>query len=124
MGNGAGTQDGESAARLYKTMYDVWVRSTSEMLNEAMQSPQFARLMGKSLEGALDFKKQMDEAWESSLRGLQLPTASDMAALSGRLRALEDEVRVCSQKMDVLKTMISSPPSPPSAGKRPTRRAP
>ncbi len=113
MGNGAEAQGGEDAIRLYKKMYDTWVRSASEMLNEAMQSPQFAALMGKSLEGALDFKKRLDEAMDSSLRGFQFPTASDVAALSRQVHSLADEVRVCSQKLDELKSMASSSPLHP-----------
>jgi len=103
---------------LYKKFYDVWVRSTSEMLNEIMRSPQFAAAMGKSLQGSLDFKKRLDESIESSLKGFRLPTSSDVTGLSSRIRALEQQVRGFSKKLEELEAHFPSPTKGPVSRKQ------
>jgi len=107
---------------LYKKFYDVWVRSTSEMLHEMMQSPQFAEAMGKTLEGSLDFKKQLDELIESSLKNLHLPTTSEVTDLSRRIRALEVQVQDVSKALESLKDHLQTAGQP--AEKRPSRKPP
>lgn len=92
---------------LYKKFYDIWVRSTSEMLDEMMRSPQFAAVIGKSLESSLDFKKRLDELIESSLKGFHLPSSSEVADLSRRLRVLEQQIEGFSQKLEDLKAHLS-----------------
>ncbi len=103
---------------LYKRFYDLWVQSTSEMLNEMMRSPQFAGVMGKSLQGSLDFKKRLDELIESSLKGLHLPTSSEVTELSRRIRALEQQVQGFSKKLEELKDYL------PSVGKVGSQKRP
>ncbi|MGH7273898.1 MAG: poly(R)-hydroxyalkanoic acid synthase subunit PhaE [Nitrospiria bacterium] len=93
---------------LYKKFYDIWVRSTSEMLKEMMGSPQFAAALGKSLQGSLDFKKRLDESIESSLKGFRLPTSSDVTELSSRIRALEQQVQGFAKKMEELESHFPS----------------
>lgn len=107
---------------LYKRFYDIWVRSTSEMLDEMMRSPQFAAAMGKALESSLDFKKRLDELIESSLKGLRLSTSSEVIELSSRLRALEQQVHGFSQKLEELKAHLPSQGKAHLSQKRPSRQ--
>lgn len=107
---------------LYKKFYDMWVRSTSEMLNEMMRSPQFAAAMGQSLESSLDFKKRVDELIESSLKGFHFPTSSEVAALSRRVRALERQVQGFSEKLEELRAHLPSGSEGPLPRKRPSDR--
>ena len=109
---------------LYKKFYDICVRSTSEMLNEMMGSPQFAAAMGKSLQGSLDFKKRLDESIESSLKGLRLPTSSDVTELSSRVRALEQQVQGFSKKLEELQAYFQSPPKGPVSRKQSVHQTP
>lgn len=99
--------------RLYKKFYDIWVRSTSEMLDEMMSSPQFAAVMGRWLDTSLDFKKRVDEWMESYLKGLHLPTSSDVAELSRRIQALEQQVQDFSIALEEVRASL------PSQGKAP-----
>lgn len=108
---------------LYKKFYDVWVRSTSEMLNEMMRSPQFAAAMGKSLQSSSDLKKRVDELIESCLKGVRLPTSSQAAELSSRIRALEQQVRGFSKKLEELSAHLPSPPKAPLSEKQSFRQA-
>jgi polyhydroxyalkanoate synthesis regulator phasin len=103
---------------LYKKFYDIWVRSTSEMLNEMMRSPQFSAAMGKALEGSLDFKKRLDESIESSLKGFRLPISSEVAELSRRIRMLEQQVQGLSKALEELKDRL------PISGKGPSQKRP
>ena len=103
---------------LYKKFYDNWVRSTSEMLNEMMRAPQFAAAMGKNLQSSLDFKKRLDESIESSLKGIRLPTSSDVTELSSRVRALEQQVQGFSKKLEELGAHFPSPMKGPVSRKQ------
>lgn len=93
---------------LYKKFYDICIRSTSEMLHEIMQSPQFAEAMGKTLEGSLDFKKQLDEVIEASLKNLHLPTTAEFTELSRRIRAVEVQVQDVSKTLEALKGVLQT----------------
>ena len=96
----------------YKKFYDIWVKTSSEMLDELMRSPEFAAAMGKYLENSLDFKKHLDELIESSLKRLHLPTSSDITSLSGQIGALERRIQGFSQKLDEIgATIADRPPS-------------
>jgi polyhydroxyalkanoate synthesis regulator phasin len=106
---------------LYKKFYDIWVRSSSEMLNEMMRSPQFAAAMGRTLESSLDFKKRLDELIESSLKGFRLPSTSEVTELSRRIRALERQVQDFSKALEELKDHLLVQGKAPSP-KRPSRQ--
>jgi len=107
---------------LYKKFYDVWVRSSSEMLNEMMRSPQFAGAMGKSLHSSLDFKKRMDEVIESSLKGFHFPTSSEVTELSRQIRGLERQVHGFSQRLEDLKSDLKSRSNGSATRKQPSSK--
>ena len=84
----------------YKKFYDIWIRSSSEMLEELMRSPQFAAMAGKASGDTADFKKQIDEMIEASLKSMHLPSSSDIKELSRRMRSLEERFQQLAQKME------------------------
>ena len=102
--------------KLYKKFYDIWTRTSTEMLDELMHSPQYAEMAGKALENSADLKKQVDEVIEASLKNMHLPTSSDVKGLSRRLRTLEERFQQVVQKMEMAQSRSSIPP------KRPTGR--
>ena len=104
--------------KMYKKFHDIWIRSSSEMLDELMRSPQFAEMVGKGLENSMDFKKQMDEVIEASLKNMHLPTSSDFNELSRRLRTLEERFQQFVQKMEMAQSHSSVPPKRPTGRKK------
>lgn len=75
-----------------KQMYDIWVRTTTELLEEMMKTSAFAGTMGRSVDQSLDFKRQVDEALEAWLKSLRFATESDMQAVLSVLKSIEGKV--------------------------------
>lgn len=114
MGNGE--EKGEFDFRTYKKFYDIYVRSSSEMMEEIMRSPHFAAMAGKMLDNSVDMKKQMDEVIETSLKSMHLPTSSNFKGLSRRLRTLEEQVEQLLNKRNTSKPKSPSRPEGPTKG--------
>ena len=113
--------DGEKAEfdlRSYKKFYEIWVRSSSEMMEEIMRSPHFAAMAGKMLDTSVDMKRQIDEVIETSLKGMHLPTSSDFKELSRRLLTLEERVEQLLKKMNPSKPQSPTRPKSPKGGKK------
>ncbi len=72
-----------------KQMYDMWVRTSSLMLEQMMQAPAFTAHFGKAFEQSLDVKRQMDEVWDIWLRSMRFATQSDIQTVLGAQRSLE-----------------------------------
>jgi polyhydroxyalkanoate synthesis regulator phasin len=89
------------------------------MLNEMMQSPQFAAAVGRTLESSLDFKKRLDELIESSLKSFRLPTTSEVTELSRRIKALEQQVQGFSKALEELKDHLRVQGKAPSPKQSP-----
>jgi hypothetical protein len=75
-----------------KQTYDMWVRTSSLMLEQMMQAPAFAAHLGKAFEQSLDIKRQTDEAWDIWLRNMRFATQSDIQTLLGAQRSLETKL--------------------------------
>lgn len=92
----------ESQYNLYKRFYDIWSGSFTQMLNEMMTTPQFAAMMGRNLEGSLDLKHQMDQWFETTLKGMRLPTSGDMKSLIQRVTSLEAQIHDLTEHIEEL----------------------
>jgi polyhydroxyalkanoate synthesis regulator phasin len=109
-GNGLGGSSGQPGFdfNTYKKLYNIWMRSTSEMLEEMMRSPQFSEMAGKALSAGADLKQQVDEMIQTSLKNMNLPTTSDIESLSQQIRHLETRVE---RLMERVETVGPAPPS-------------
>ncbi len=83
-------------------MYDIWVRTSSEMLEQMMQTPAFAAGQGKLLEQSMELKQQVDQALEASLKSMRLATDSDVQALVTELKTIKPQVIHTTEALDTL----------------------
>ena len=94
----------------YKKVYDIWVRSFSEMFDQMMKTSAFAATMGKALEQSVDFKKQFDEMIEETLKQMRLPTTADMKELHRQLNALTVQLDRLEQRLERVEESLKRKP--------------
>jgi hypothetical protein len=79
---------------------DIWLNTANEAFKEVMSTSAFAAATGQTVSGALEARQQADEAAESTLHNLGLPTESDVMEVGDRLVELERRQHAVEQKLD------------------------
>jgi hypothetical protein len=79
---------------------DVWLNSANEAFKEVMSTSAFAAATGQTVAGAMEAKRQADDAAETTLHDLGLPTESDVQEVGDRLVELERRQHEVEQKLD------------------------
>ena len=79
---------------------DIWLNTSNEAFKEVMSTTAFAKMTGESVGDVLEAQQQADEAAETTLRTLGLPTESDVAEVGDRLVELERRQHAVEQKLD------------------------
>jgi len=79
---------------------DVWLNTANEAFKEVMSTSAFAAATGQTVAGAMEAKRQADEAAETTLHELGLPTESDVQEVGDRLVELERRQHAVERKLD------------------------
>ena len=79
---------------------DVWLNAANESFKEVMGTAAFAALTGDTVENALAFRQEMDEAAEETLHGLGFATRGDVVEVGERLVELERRQHSIEAKLD------------------------
>jgi hypothetical protein len=74
-------------------LYDIWLEILEKQYMEAMRSAEFLTALKEVMDQTQAFKKARDEFFTDLLRGLPIPTNTEMDALYKELYNLKREVR-------------------------------
>jgi hypothetical protein len=104
----------------WKQFLDQWIAAWSRVLEQAMGTDTFAKLMGKQLEGFLNAsgpaKKAAEQQIELSLSGLGIPSRTQVTALARHLVQVEEKIDAVEDKLDrVLRRLDDRAPRPERA---------
>ncbi|MFQ5413543.1 MAG: hypothetical protein ACE5E6_03695 [Phycisphaerae bacterium] len=78
----------EAVKHMRRAFFDAWAASCDEF----MKSEQFLAAMKESMDGALAFKRQINEFLTKALHEQQMPTRSDADDIMAAVRRLEHRV--------------------------------
>ena len=99
---------------------DQWEKLANEFGAEFLQRPETTRAMQQMSSGYLQMQKVTQDALGKALAAANLPSRTDIEALSARLAAIEASLaRIEAQGHGAAPTI--SPPSPPRTRKPPPR---
>ena len=90
----------EKASDPYKQFYETWARTWSDVFEKTMRSPEFLTALAKSFQGSLGVKEMIDQAMETTLKSMRMPTASDIHALARRLTSIEEKLERLAAKRE------------------------
>lgn len=79
---------------------DLWLETANESFKEVMSTPAFAAATGQTVEQALEFQQEVDEAGQDTLRELGFATEGDVHEVGERLVELERRQHAVEQKLD------------------------
>jgi hypothetical protein len=79
---------------------DVWLNAANESFKEVMSTAAFAAMTGETVENALEFRQEVDEAAEETLHGLGFATREDVVEVGERLVELERRQHSIETKLD------------------------
>ena len=99
-----GTAPSPDLMAQWKQFLDQWIAAWSRVLEQAMGTDNFARLMGKQLEGFLNvsapIKKAAEQQIDASLAGLGIPSRSQITALARHVAQVEEKIDALEDKVD------------------------
>jgi polyhydroxyalkanoate synthesis regulator phasin len=79
---------------------DVWLSTANDFFKELMSTTAFAAATGETVENALAFRRQVDEAAEEALHELGFATRGDVTEVGERLLELERRQHAIETKLD------------------------
>ncbi|MGH7402258.1 MAG: poly(R)-hydroxyalkanoic acid synthase subunit PhaE [Candidatus Rokuibacteriota bacterium] len=99
-----GTAPSPDLMAQWKQFLDQWIAAWSRVLEQAMGTDNFARLMGKQLEGFLNVsgpvKKAAEQQVDASLAGLGVPSRAQVVALARHVAQVEEKIDGLEDKLD------------------------
>ena len=90
------------AQELANQIFRVWQQWSMQWVDGFWRNEQFLDVMGRSLQGSLQFKQQIDQLVEIAVANMQLPTKRDMEVTLHKLTELENLLHDLNTKMDRL----------------------
>jgi hypothetical protein len=106
-----------------QSFFDAWARSCDDF----MRSDQFLEMMKRSMDGALAFRKQMNEFLTRALGEGQMPSRQDTDAIMDVLRSFQervlDQLESLSQRVEALERRAVEPPAAATTRTGASRRA-
>lgn len=125
---GTGPMDPEVLTQ-WKRFLDDWLAAWSRALEQVMETEEFARALGKTLDQFLNVQAKARQATEHSSRAvidsLGLPSRDQVVGLARQMMDLEDRIEALADKLDAL---AANPPAAvpprtdPARPRRQTRR--
>lgn len=79
---------------------DIWLNTANDAFKEVMSTSAFAAATGKTVEEALEFRKEIDETAQDTLSELGFATSGDVTEIGERLVELERRQHEVERKLD------------------------
>jgi hypothetical protein len=79
---------------------DLWLNAANESFKEVMGTAAFAAMTGETVENALEFRQEIDDAAEDTLHGLGFATRADVVEVGERLVEVERRQHSIEEKLD------------------------
>lgn len=113
-------------AEQWKRSLDQWIAAWSRALEQAMGTEAFAQALGRYLDQWLSqqgpAKTLIEQATDTSLAALGLPSRSQVTAIARQQADLEDRLEGLEDRLDTLLTRMDGLVRLVEAGDRPARR--
>lgn len=106
----------------WQDMVQKWEQEINGWSGKLTESEQFSALMGQATKVQLVAQRAFSEQMEGLLRNLNLPSKSQVEALSERIDGLEDSIDRVRLAIEALATKSAAAPTPPEP--RRTRKPP
>jgi len=104
----------------WKQFLDQSIEAWSKALSQAMNTDAFAQMMGKTLDQWLSAqgpaKRAADQAVETGLQALNLPSRTQVASVAKQIVELEERLEHLEDAIAALGRRLESTPRPPAAG--------
>jgi len=101
-----GQQPSPDLMNQWKQFLDQWIAAWSKVLEQAMGTENFARAMGKQLEGFLNtagpVKRAAEQHIEATLAALGVPSRSQVVGIAKQIVALEEKVEGVEDRIDAV----------------------
>ncbi len=117
---------GNDPAEIWQTMLGEMEKGFNAFANQAMASPEFSRAMNQAGGAAAGAQKQLGDAMEKYLVGMNLPSRAQITGIGERLQAIEaqlNEIRTLLQQVHhnsaAAEERVARAPKPPRT-KRPS----
>jgi glycogen debranching enzyme len=79
---------------------DLWLETANESFKEVLSTPAFAAATGRTVEEALELRREVDEAGQDTLHQLGFATEGDVREIGERLVELERRQHAVEEKLD------------------------
>ena len=110
-------------------MIEAWRKQASEMegrwndyLNQMMGTDAFAQTMARSMDGYLSLQSSLAKGMEQYLRALNIPTRTDIMALTERISQLEEKIEALTSAVDTAEPAQSRERAPARPAETRARR--
>jgi polyhydroxyalkanoic acid synthase PhaR subunit len=91
-GSSGGSRPPSDPFQGFRDWLDDAERRWNTFFNEMMSSEQYGQASGRMMEGWLQFQKAVSETLQRSLSTVNLPSRTDLLALSERIGSLESKI--------------------------------
>lgn len=88
---------------------DIWLEAANEAFKEVMATEAFAATTGRTLDQALDFRRQIDALAEDALEDAGFATRSDVEEVGERLVELERREHALERKLEEVLDALEQP---------------
>lgn len=110
--------------RAWQDLVQQWEIGVNEWSGKMTESDQFSAMMGQATKMNLVAQKAWAEKMETMLQALNLPSKSQIEALSERLDRIEDNVERIRIALDAGSSPVAKPAKPePRRTRKPSRKA-
>lgn len=107
--------------RLWREWYQQSEKSWNEMFSQVMGDDRMAKTTGKYVQEAVHAQRMFSESMAKWLANLNLPSRSDVIALSDRVGKLEDAIAGLQVEIRQLRQALSKPEFANGADVHPSR---
>jgi hypothetical protein len=88
--------------QLMMQAFQTWQHIANQYMHDLLSNRQVLDTSGKTLENVMQLKHQADQAMETAISSMQMPTKSDIDLVLQKLSMLESLVRDLSDRVDQL----------------------
>ena len=83
----------------FRTMLTQWENASNELGNKISSTPEFAKLMGQTTNATVQIQSAMNDAMGKMLSTANMPSKSDIDAISSRLTNIENQLSKIDAKL-------------------------
>ena len=84
----------------YKDYYSMWVKVLEGHYMKLLQSPEYTKVLGKTIDSLVEYRGARDEMMYDILKNFPIPTNRDMDELYKEFYQLKKKVRELSRKLE------------------------